>query len=77
MIYQNIFDIKELYFPILESIQEIVIFVLNAVDPIHIIENSLKINNDFLYVGDQRYQLSSFNRIVLIGLGKASQRMAV
>ena len=50
---------------------------LAAVDPCHAVLNAVKAESDFLYVADTKYDLQSFDRIVVVGAGKATARMAL
>ena len=49
---------------------------VKAVDPVHAIKNHLRSDGDWLFVGELIYDLSNFNRISVIGAGKASAAMA-
>lgn len=49
---------------------------LEAVDPYRAVLRDTKIRNDTFLVGPHRYRLSGYRRIVAIGAGKASARMA-
>jgi len=49
---------------------------LEAVDPVHAVKKHLRLAGNILEVGKQRYDLSRFQRIYLVGAGKASAAMA-
>jgi glycerate 2-kinase len=49
---------------------------LEAVDPYRAVLRDVRIHHDTLLVGPHRYRLSTYRRIVAIGAGKASARMA-
>lgn len=49
---------------------------LAAVDPYRAVFNFAKIENDCLHAGDTRFDLSAFERIIVVGAGKATARMA-
>ena len=49
---------------------------VNAVDPAHAIKKHLKIEGDRLSAGEIAYDLSNFDKISVIGAGKASAAMA-
>jgi hydroxypyruvate reductase len=49
---------------------------INAVDPVHAIKNLVKQEGDRLLVGEKNYDLSQFEKISVIGTGKASAAMA-
>lgn len=49
---------------------------LLAVDPKNLIKTKLKITNDIIQVGDLEFQLQDFDRIFVLGGGKASGAMA-
>lgn len=50
---------------------------LAAVDPYHAVLRAVQITDEVLCVAQQRYALADFDRIVVIGAGKASARMAL
>lgn len=49
---------------------------LKAVDPRQAVERNLRLEEEDLLVGDRRYNLGQFERIFVIGAGKASTSMA-
>ena len=49
---------------------------VKAVDPVHAIKRHLKKEGNLLVVGEKTYDLSSFDKISVIGTGKASAAMA-
>lgn len=49
---------------------------LIAVDPCNAVHNTVRVEENFLHVADTRYDLAQFNRIMVIGAGKATARMA-
>jgi len=49
---------------------------LQAADPSHAIQRRVSRDGDILYVGRQRYDLRQFDRVVVVGAGKATARMA-
>ena len=50
---------------------------LAAVDPYNSVTNAAKLVHGKLIVADTRHELAAFNRIVVIGAGKATARMAL
>lgn len=50
---------------------------LAAVDPYQAVLNATKLENYCLVVADATYQLEAFSRIVVVGAGKATARMAL
>ena len=50
---------------------------IRAVDPYVAIKNNLRLEGDYLLVADQKYKLSDFKRVLVIGAGKASAPMAL
>jgi glycerate 2-kinase len=59
------------------SAKKIFLFSLKAVDPFHAIKEQVKLVEDTLWVKRSRYPLKDINRILVIGAGKASARMAL
>ena len=55
---------------------EIITAALNAVDPEQAIRRHVRREGKWLYVGKQRYDLSGFERIFVVGGGKAGSPMA-
>ncbi len=49
---------------------------LSAVDPYNDVRRAVKADGDTLLAGDASYDLSGFDRIVVVGAGKATARMA-
>lgn len=49
---------------------------LSAVDPYQCVTNALRIDSENLYIGDCRYSWKDYDRVYLIGFGKASVPMA-
>ncbi len=60
-----------------ENLLEIFNAALAAVDPYRAVLNFAKIEDDCLHAGDACYDLSTFSRIIVIGAGKATARMAL
>jgi glycerate 2-kinase len=75
MVAVNYFEKKAIGFPFVDGIQSILNASLEAVNPSSIIKNSLQLKEGILKVRKKNYPLSSYERIILIGLGKASQAM--
>ncbi|MEW6410024.1 MAG: glycerate kinase [Nitrospirota bacterium] len=51
-------------------------YALNAVDPYNAVMRHLSLDREMLSAGDKDYPLKDFKRIIVIGAGKASARMA-
>ena len=49
---------------------------LRAVDPADALRRSIRKSGAFLLVGEKRYDLRKHRRVVVVGAGKASARMA-
>ena len=49
---------------------------LTAVKPENIINNNIKIQNNYLFIQQDKYDLSRFNRFIIIGGGKATAEMS-
>jgi hydroxypyruvate reductase len=49
---------------------------LQAVDPVEAIERHIRIEKDLLFIGDRQFDLKDFDRIVVVGAGKAVAPMA-
>lgn len=77
MFQKTIFDLNDIDFIFAKKIRNILLSSLKAVDPIIVMKNALKIKNDTLEIQAKKYCLSSFQKIFLIGLGKASQAMVL
>lgn len=50
---------------------------LTAVDPCRAVLNAVRIKHNQLIVADRRYELTAFERVIVVGAGKATARMAV
>jgi len=50
---------------------------LAAVDPYNAVLKAVRVENEKLYVADVNYDLASFERIIVVGAGKATARMAL
>ena len=61
----------------MQALIEIFKAALAAVDPYRAVLNALRVEGDFLLVGDAKYDLASFDRILVFGAGKATARMAL
>ena len=59
-----------------ELLIEIFNTALAAVDPYHAVLRFAKVTENRLHVGDASYELDAYERIVVIGAGKATARMA-
>lgn len=59
------------------AVKQIVSVGLNAVDPCKVIQDSLFIHQNKLSLGKNIYNLSDYQRVILIGFGKAAQGMAL
>jgi glycerate 2-kinase len=75
MFDKNFFDKNAIRFPFMDSIQNILEASLEGVNPSSIIKNALQLKKGILFVRKNQYPLSSYERIILIGLGKAAQAM--
>jgi hydroxypyruvate reductase len=60
-----------------KSIADIFDAAIKAVDPYNAVMNSIQIGEDKLNVAGQAYDLSEYRRVVVVGAGKATARMAV
>ena len=49
---------------------------LKAVDPVEAILRHVKLENEILQIGDHNFQLKDFDRILVVGAGKAGAPMA-
>ncbi|MBI3970985.1 MAG: glycerate kinase [Chloroflexi bacterium] len=49
---------------------------LAAVDPAQAVRNALRREDDSLYLGDRKYDLATYRRVIVVGAGKASGPMA-
>ncbi len=57
-------------------VREIFLDSLAAVDPTELTAGSLRLTNEMLRVGEKEYNLSQYDSIYVIGVGKASAKMA-
>ena len=66
-------------FKMTENSELIAIFnaALVAVDPYHAVLNAIWLEQNDLYIGGVKYPLDAYNRIVVVGAGKATARMAM
>jgi len=55
---------------------EVLESALTAVKPENIINNNIRIQNNHLFIQQDKYDLSSFNRFIIIGGGKATAEMS-
>ncbi|MDD1767678.1 MAG: glycerate kinase, partial [Methanomassiliicoccales archaeon] len=55
---------------------EILEAAVDAIDPYRCVKDALGLKKDVLSVGGKEYLLSRFDRIIVVGAGKASKRMA-
>jgi len=60
----------------IESINNIFISTLRAVDPENLLKKTIQLHKNTLFLNKYPYHISSFRRIYLISIGKASQPMA-
>ena len=60
----------------IEKIKKILNSTLKAIDPENIIKSSIQLQKELLLIKEYSLNLSSFQNIYLIGIGKASQSMA-
>jgi glycerate 2-kinase len=77
MSYKNPIDFRNIDFPDLDLMNQIFSAALISVDPMLLTTNSMKIMNDRLFIQRKEYPLSVFNKIYILGIGKASQLMAL
>ncbi len=73
-----IYEVKELGFikdP--EVINRILLASLKAVDPINIVKSTISLLNGKIEVRKKNYDLSQYRKVFIIGIGKASQSMAL
>jgi len=49
---------------------------LNAADPRKAVLDYLRLSGNILSIGDQKYNLSEIDRLLVVGAGKASAQMA-
>ncbi|HEY6010797.1 MAG TPA: glycerate kinase, partial [Nitrospirota bacterium] len=59
-----------------QNAQEIFNAALVAADPYRAVMSAVRLSNDELRIGGGSYDLSQFNRVIVVGAGKASARMA-
>jgi hydroxypyruvate reductase len=60
-----------------EHVEKILLAGLAAVDPGMVVENLVKRHGNYLEAGNQRYDLNTYNRVLVVGFGKAAIPMAV
>lgn len=58
-------------------LEEIFGAALDAADPVQAVLSAIQVENGSLFVSGRHYDLDAFTRIVVIGAGKASSRMAM
>jgi glycerate 2-kinase len=58
-----------------EHISRILLAAMQAVDPIQAVISTMTISENWLIVGDRDYDLRQYERVILIGFGKASAAM--
>jgi glycerate-2-kinase len=58
-----------------ETAKQVFLEALRAIEPEPVIEKKVQFNGEILSVGGKQFSLSSFNEVVLIGMGKASLKM--
>ncbi len=69
-------DGKEIYSPLRQCAVDILRAALEAVDPGKCVRRSMQIRNGLLHIGDKNFHLEEFERILVIGAGKAAGPMA-
>lgn len=62
---------------LIKKIDQIICAGLKAVDPCRVVQNSLFICQNKLNISRKIYDLSDYQRVILIGFGKAAQGMAL
>jgi glycerate 2-kinase len=72
----NLKTIRSLDDPERSKIESILNTALNAVDPIEAINHYVNRDGKTLQIGNQSYNLSHYEQVILIGAGKASQKMS-
>jgi hydroxypyruvate reductase len=60
----------------MEAVDRILRAAVAAADPDLAVRNPMRVEGDILQVGDLRYDLNGFERVLVIGIGKASLGMA-
>lgn len=63
--------------PIGSKVRNIIASVIVAVDPFNVVRKAISLNGQTLLIHDQEYFLEKYGKIYLIGIGKASQKMAL
>lgn len=71
------FDPQIIDFPLLNKINEIFTASLAAIDPVNLTKNIITIRNNELIISKIKFRLADFEKIHILGIGKASQSMAV
>ncbi len=59
-----------------EDALDIFLAALRAVDPNAVVQSKVRVVDDTLFIGDRTYDLNAFERILVVGAGKASAAMA-
>ena len=59
-----------------EAANHILLSAIEAVKPDQLIRQKIGLQNDILKIEDQQFKLNEYNRIYIIGAGKASAEMA-
>ena len=72
-IFSQILDVS----PIGYQIRKIIDSYLSVVDPYNAVRNVMRYEGNVLFVGEQQFLLPKNGNIYLIGVGKASQKMAL
>ncbi len=60
-----------------QTLADIFYAALAAVDPYNATLKAVNVNSEQLYISGVKYDLAAFNRIVVVGAGKATARMAL
>lgn len=61
----------------LNKLTDIFNAALAAVDPYNAVLNAARVDGDQLHIAGAKYHLASFDRIIVVGAGKATSRMAL
>jgi glycerate 2-kinase len=59
-----------------QTLADIFNAALAAVDPYNAVLKAVKVDGEQLHIADAKYDLAAYNRIVVVGAGKATARMA-